>query len=157
MSCKERLEVYLRENGAGYQVQEHPPAYTSQEVAAAERVPGRMFGKVVMVMADGNLTMMVLSAPQEIDLLKAAYALGASEVRLATEEEFASRFPDCEVGAMPPFGNLYDIPVYADPALAEDETIVFEAGTHTEAMSVKYADFERLVRPNIFEFASRTG
>src|ERR671918_2053880 len=145
MRHKERLETYLRENRVEFQVQPHPPAYTAQEVAATEHVPGRMFAKVVMAMVNGNLTMLVLQAPDAVDLQKVANALGANEVRLAAEDEFAPRFPDCEVGAMPPFGTLYNLPMYVDPALAANETIVVQAGTHTDTISVHYADFARLV------------
>lgn len=91
--------------------------------------------------------MLVLSAPQQVDLEKTTAALGVKEVRLADEAEFEDTFPDCEVGAMPPFGNLYGVPVYVEEALAEDERIVFRAGTHTDTMSVRYADFERLAEP----------
>ena len=157
MRHKERLETYLRENRVEFQVQPHPPAYTAQEVAATEHVPGRMFAKVVMAMVNGNLTMLVLQAPDAVDLQKVANALGANEVRLAAEDEFAPRFPDCEVGAMPPFGTLYNLPVYVDPALAENENIVFEAGAHTVTMLMKYADFERLVQPKVVGLTNRTG
>ena len=153
MNCKERLEAYLRENKVPFQVVHHPLAYTAQEVAAAEHVPGKMLAKVVMVFADGKLVMLALPAPYRVDVNKAAAALGAREVRLAHEEEFAAAFPDCEVGAMPPFGNLYDVPVYADKALAEDKEIVFQAGTHTDTVTMKYADFERLVKPKAADFA----
>lgn len=157
MDCKERLEAYFREQGVEYQVQQHPPAYSSQEVAATERVTGWRFAKVVMDVAEGDLVMMVLAAPQEVDTNKVEYGLGGREFRLAKEEEFAYKFPDCEVGAMPPFGNLYGVPVYVDPKLAEDEAIVFEAGTHTETMSVKYADFQKLVKPSVLEMAGQPG
>ncbi len=153
MGCKEDLEAFLREARVPFQVQHHAVAYTAQEVAAAEHVPGRMLAKVVIVLADGKLSMFVLPAPARVDLDKAAAVVGAGEARLAHEEEFADRFPGCEVGAMPPFGNLFDLPVHVDSALAEDETIVFEAGTHTDTMSMRYADYERLVKPNLAEFA----
>ncbi len=153
MGCKEELEAYLRENKVPFQLQHHAVAYTAQEVAAAEHIPGRMLAKVVMVLGDGKLAMFVLPAPARVDLEKLAAVLGVKEARLAREEEFADRFPGCEVGAMPPFGNLYDLPVYADNSLAEDETIVFEAGTHTDTMSMKYADYQRLAEPNAGEFA----
>lgn len=156
VGCKERLEEYLRENEVPFQVQHHAAAFTAQEVAAAEHVPGRMVAKVVVVRAqDGNLALLALPAPEQVDLEKAGEVLGAPEVRLAREEEFAGTFPDCEVGAMPPFGNLYGVPVYVEKSLAEDETIVFQAGTHTDTMSVKYEDFEKLVRPKVAEFAHR--
>ena len=153
MKCKDRLEAYLRENKVPFQVQHHPKAFTAQEIAASEHIPGKMLAKVVIVFADGKMAMLALPAPYRVDLAKASALLGAKEVRLAREEEFAAAFPDCEVGAMPPFGNLYDLSVYVDKALAEDESIVFNAGTHTDTMSMSYADFERLVRPTVAEFA----
>jgi Ala-tRNA(Pro) deacylase len=153
MGCREELEAYLRESKVPFQAQHHAVAYTAQEVAASEHVPGRMLAKVVIVLGDGKLSMLVLPAPARVDLDRAAASLGAKEVRLAHEDEFADRFPGCEVGAMPPFGNIYDLPVFVDKSLAEDETIVFEAGTHTDTMSMKYADFERLVKPQAAEFA----
>ena len=155
MACRERLEGYLRENGVPFEVQHHPRAVTAQEVAAVEHVPGKMLAKVVMVSADGGMAMLSLPAPYQVDLEKAAKMLGAEEARLAREEEFEGAFPDCEVGAMPPFGNLYGLPVYVEEALAEDETIFFRAGTHTDTMSVGYADFERLVEPTVGRFARR--
>lgn len=155
MTCKERLEAYLRENGVPYQSQHHARAITAQEVAATEHVPGRMFAKTVIVLPDdeANMVMLVLPAPYHVNPLKASAALRAKDVHLADEERFADAFPDCEVGAMPPFGNLYDVPVYTDRTLVEDETIVFRAGTHTDTMSVSYADFEKLVRPTVADFA----
>lgn len=156
MGCKEDVEAYLRENKVSFEFQHHAVAYTAQEVAAAEHVPGRMLAKVVMLLGDGKLSMFVLPAPARVDLEKAAAVLGAKDVRLAHEDEFADRFAGCEVGAMPPFGSLYDVPLYVDKSLAEDETIVFEAGTHTDTMSMKYADFERVAKPTVAEFARHT-
>ncbi len=156
MACRDRLEAYLCENGVPFEVQHHPRAITAQEVAAAEHVPGKMLAKVVMVSADGEMVMLSLPAPYQVDLQKVGKMLGAEEARLAEEEEFEGAFPDCEVGAMPPFGNLYGLPVYVEEALAEDETIFFRAGTHTDTMSVGYADFERLVEPTVAEFARRS-
>ena len=124
-------------------------------MAASEHVPGKMLAKTVMVLADGKMVMLALPAPYRVDMEKAGAALGVGEVRLAQEEEFEGTFPDCEVGAMPPFGNLYDLPVYVEETLTEDETIVFRAGTHTDTMSVRYADFERLVEPTVAELAAR--
>jgi Ala-tRNA(Pro) deacylase len=156
MPCKDKLEAYLRDNKVPFQVQHHPVAYTAQEIAASEHIPGKMLSKVVMVVADGKLLMLALPAPYRVDLAKAGAVLRAEEVRLAREDEFAAAFPNCEVGAMPPFGNLYDLPVYVDKALAEDETIVVQAGTHTDTISLTYADFERLVSPTVAEFAQHT-
>jgi Ala-tRNA(Pro) deacylase len=155
VACKERLESYLREEQVPFEVRHHPRAVTAQEVAASEHVPGKMLAKTVMVLADGEMVMLTLPAPYQVDMEKAGSALGAREVRLAQEEEFEGSFPDCEVGAMPPFGNLYDLPVYVEETLAEDETIVFRAGTHIDTMSVTYADFDRLVEPTVAKFARR--
>ena len=156
MECRDRLENYLRENQVPFDELHHPRAVSAQEVAASEHVPGRMLAKTVMVLADGEMVMLALPAPYQVDLEKAAAALGVDEARLAEEEEFEDSFPDCEVGAMPPFGNLYGVPVYVEKTLAEDETIVFRSGTHTETMSVSYSDFERLVEPTVAQFARRT-
>ncbi len=155
MDCKDRLEAYLREKRVPFEVRHHPRAITAQEVAASEHVPGKMLAKTVMVLADGKMVMLALPAPYRVDMEKAGAALGVGEVRLAQEEEFEGTFPDCEVGAMPPFGNLYDLPVYVEETLTEDEIIVFRAGTHTDTMSVRYADFERLVEPTVAELAAR--
>jgi Ala-tRNA(Pro) deacylase len=147
MSCKDKLEAYLRENGVPFEIHHHPPAYTAQRVAEAEHISGKMMVKVVMAFADGKMVMLAVPAPKHVSLTKAAEAIGAKEVRLAHEYEFAAAFPDCDVGAMPPFVNLYGIPVYADVELAQDESIVFNAGTHEDTIQMKYADFERLVKP----------
>ena len=156
MGCRDRLEGYLRENGVPFEVQHHPRTVTAQEVAAVEHVPGRMLAKVVMVSADGEMAMLSLPAPYQVDLEKVGKILGAEEARLAEEDEFESAFPDCEVGVMPPFGNLYGLPVYVEKALAEDKTIFFRAGTHTDTMSASYVDFERLVEPSVAEFVRRS-
>jgi len=155
MRCRERLEAFLRENRVPFQVQHHVQAFTAQEVAQREHVAGQLVAKVVIVIADGKKAMLVLPAPVRVDLGRAAQALGASTARLAREDEFASAFPDCEPGAMPPFGNLYDLPVWVERALSADETIYFPAGTHADSMSLKYADFERLVKPTIADFGTR--
>lgn len=148
-ACRTRLEAYLREHQVPYRLDEHRLAYTAQEIAAIEHVPGKQMAKVVIVMADGKPVMLALPAVSRIALDQAARDLGATEVRIAREEEFARLFPDCEVGAMPPFGNLYQVPVWVDRTLTEDETIVFNAGSHTETMRVAYADFARLVEPKV--------
>lgn len=157
MDCRERLESYLREHGVGFDVQEHTVAYTAQRVAASEHVPGRMFAKVVMAIANGDLVMLVLPASAVVDVVKVSEALEGKlegkRVRMAAEREFASAFADCEAGAMPPFGNLYDLPVYVDQRLGENERIVFQAGTHTVTMTVPYADFERLAGPTVADIA----
>ncbi|MEJ2215312.1 MAG: YbaK/EbsC family protein [Gemmatimonadota bacterium] len=149
MLCKERLEQFLRDAGVKHEYQRHSAAFTAQEVAAAEHVPGRMLAKVVIVIADDTLAMTVVPAPSKVDMEKVCAVMGAGEARVAREGEFAEAFPDCDVGAMPVFGNLYDVPVLADRALAENQTIISQAGSHTETVSVAYADFERLVNPKV--------
>lgn len=144
-----RMKAYLRHHHVEFDVQRHPAAYTTQDVAAAEHLPGNQMAKVVMVVADGKLTMLVVPVSHRIDEERAASALNAQEVRLAGEDEFTATFLDCDVGAMPPIGNLYGVPVYVDRELAETETITFRAGTHTATISLKYADFARVVKPTI--------
>jgi Ala-tRNA(Pro) deacylase len=153
MQCKERLEGYLREQGVPFQIQQHKTAFTAQEVADTEHIPGKMVAKVVVVFADNRMVLLVLPAPAMVDFSRAEQVVGTARLRLADENEFAAAFADCEVGAMPPFGNLYGLPVYVDESLATNETIVFPVGTHTETMSVKFPDFTRLVQPTIGEFA----
>jgi Ala-tRNA(Pro) deacylase len=153
MTCKDRLTHYLQEQQVPYQVHDHRAVYTAEQMAAAEHLAGKLVGKAVMAFADDKLVMLVLPATHVVDYAKAASALGTQEVRLATEDEFVAAFPDCALGALPVFGNLYDLPVYVDASLADDETITFPAGTHTESMSLRYADFERLVKPIRVAFA----
>jgi Ala-tRNA(Pro) deacylase len=149
MKCREKLEAYLRENAVPYEIQHHPVAYTAQRVADSEHLSGKLLGKVVLVVADEKLAMLVLAAPDRLDWAKVAEAVGADEIRLAHESEFAKTFPDCEVGAMPPFGNLYGLPVYVDQELAARETVYFQAGAHDETFSVRYSDFARLANPYV--------
>jgi Ala-tRNA(Pro) deacylase len=153
MHCRDRLDTYLRDHDVAYAFQKHDSAFTAQEVAAAEHVPGYMFAKAVMVEADGDLAMAVVPAPSRVDLDKVARALGAREAHLAPENSFGFRFPDCEVGAMPAFGNLYGVPVVVDRELKNNPTIVTQAGSHTETVTVAYADFERLVKPKQADIA----
>jgi Ala-tRNA(Pro) deacylase len=153
MTCKDRLEAHLRDNQVPYQTQHHPTAFTAQAVAESAHISGQLLAKVVMVVADGQMVMLVLPAAHRVDVAHTAAVLDAREVRLAEESELAATFVDCEVGAMPPFGNLYGLPVYVDQTLAADETIFFQAGTHTDTMSLTFADFERLVKPNVADFA----
>jgi len=152
MECLERMEGYLRENGVPFEVLRHTEAYTMPEVAAALHVPGEQVAKVVMVKADGEMAMLVVSAVHRLDFARVRAVIGAEEVSLAKEEEFADLFPDCAVGAMPPFGNLYNVPVYVDQALADEADIVFRVGTHQHTMKVAYTDFARLAEPKVGEF-----
>lgn len=151
---RERLEAYLREQGVRYEVTPHAEAYTAQEVAAAEHVPGRQFAKVVIADVDGKRVMLILPAAARVDLVRLRTALGAKVVRLAREEEFASLFPDCETGAMPPFGHLYDVPVYMDQSLSTQPRIVFNACSHRETITLTVEDYLRLVKPTQLEFTA---
>lgn len=153
MTCRDKLENYFHEQQIPYQMQQHPIAFTAQDVAASEHLPGKRVAKVVLVFADGKPFMAVLPAPYRVDFTRLSQVLGAKVVRLADEEELNAMFPDCEVGAMPPFGNLYRLPVLVDQSLVEDETIVFSAGTHTETARMTYSDFARLVNPIAAQFA----
>ncbi|MAE63978.1 MAG: deacylase [Phycisphaeraceae bacterium] len=145
----QKLRKFLDENGVKYVTMSHSPAYTAQEIAAAAHVPGRELAKTVMVKIDGRMAMVVLPATQKIDFEVLREATGVDHVELASEREFADRFPDCELGAMPPFGNLFDMDVYVAETLTDDEEIAFNAGAHTELIKVYFVDFERLVRPSI--------
>jgi Ala-tRNA(Pro) deacylase len=156
MNGKDRLESYLRDNKISFQIHHHPQAFTAQELAAVEHVPGREFAKVVLVSGGSGMAMAVVPAPKQVDLDKASRILGADKARIATEEEFSSMFSDCDTGAMPPLGNgtLYDTPVYVDEALARQGTIVFNACTHTDALHMSYTDFERLVKPEVVDLTA---
>lgn len=151
-----RLREYLDRHDVRYVVLSHSPAYTAQEIARAAHIPGQEMAKTVMVRLDGELVMIVMPAPAKIrfDLLRRAS--GATQVELAREKDFAGLFPGCELGAMPPFGNLYEVPVIVDEALAEDEDIFFNAGTHTELIRMAYADFEAMVKPTVMRTTERT-
>ena len=150
-----KLKEFLDANDVRYEVRSHRTAYTAQEVAAAEHVPGREMAKVVMVRDGAKYLMAVVPAPYHVDLDRVGKAAGRSGLQLATESEFAGLFAGCEPGAMPPFGNLYGIPVWVDEALTRDDEIVFNAGNHEQTVHMKFTDFARLVRPRIASL--RTG
>ena len=153
MECRAKLEKYLRDNGVEFQAMTHRAAYTAQELAAAQGVKGRQVAKVAMVHADARIVMLVMPASYRIDFARVKDLLAAKEARLALEEEFSGLFPDCETGAMPPFGNLYAVPVYVDRSLAEDSEIVFQVGTHRDTMKISYRDYARLAQPVVADFA----
>jgi Ala-tRNA(Pro) deacylase len=155
MAILVRLKTYLEENGVDYQVLYHPRVYTAQEVAAVQHVSGKELAKVVMMKVDNELAMMVLPASCMLDMDKLKRLFQGRRTKLALEEEFQGLFPDCEIGAMPPFGNLYDLQVYVDTALAEQPHIVFQAGSHVETISMAYSDFANLVQPEVADFAIR--
>jgi Ala-tRNA(Pro) deacylase len=152
MMILRRLQEYLDRHHVHYEVLVHEEAYTAPEVAHSLHVSGKMLVKVVMIRADQRFVMALLPATRKIDFARLKKTLRCRHVRLATEDEFIGLFPDCDIGTMPPFGNLYAVPVYVDKVLAEDEEIVFEAGTHLGAVKLRYEDFTKLVHPIMAEF-----
>jgi len=149
-----KLKDHLDSEKIKYVTISHSPAFTAMEVAESAHVPGRALAKTVMVKLDGRMAMAVLPSTRKVDLNLLRESAGAEEAMLATELEFKSLFPDCETGAMPPFGNLYGMEVYVSPSLAEDDQIAFNAGSHTEVIKLAYKDFERLVRPKVVSFTT---
>jgi len=149
-----KLKEFLDSKGIKYVTISHSKAYTAQEVAASSHIPGKELAKTVMVKIDGRMAMAVLPSSHQIDFHLLRKAIGAKNAELAAEEEFKDLFTECDVGAMPPFGNLYGMEVYVAEALSVDEEIAFNAGSHTELIRLKYADFERLVKPKKVRFAS---
>lgn len=146
MSMAERLRTLLDENEVRYEVTEHERAYTAQEEAAAAHVPGRNWAKTVVVMADGEPVLAVLPATRQLDIDAFRQVAGAKDIELAEEAEFRRFYPDCEPGAMPPFGNLYDQPTFVDEALRTDDDIAFHAGDHRTTVQIPYAAYERLAK-----------
>jgi Ala-tRNA(Pro) deacylase len=147
----EQLRNYLDSQQVKYVSIRHSKAYTAQEVAASAHISGREMAKTVIVRLGEQLAMCVLPANEKIDLEALKKASGAKMAALADEHEFAQLFPDCEIGAMPPFGNLYKMPVYVWKDFSEDEEIAFNAGSHTELFRMAYRDFARLVNPTIVD------
>jgi Ala-tRNA(Pro) deacylase len=152
MEMPKRLIECLDENKAPYEVLHHPEAVTAQRIAQAEHVKGRHHAKVVIVKSGDEYLMMVLPADHHIDLEKVEKAVG-KVASLGQEQEFKSLFPDCVIGAMPPFGNLYGLPTYVDQSLTDQDYIVFEAGTHTDAIKMSYRDYEKIVEPKVNDLA----
>ncbi len=150
----EKLKNFLDKQNVRYVVISHSVAYTAAGIAALAHIPGRELAKTVIVKIDGALAMAVVSASQHVNLPFLKAATFAKTVELATENEFKERFPDCEVGAMPPFGNLYGMPVFADESLSRDKEIAFNAGSHRELVRIAWDDFERLVQPTVLRIAS---
>lgn len=144
-----KLREFLDANGVKYVTIRHSLAYTAQEVAASAHVRGKDMAKTVIVKIDGQLAMAVVPASQRVDLVRLRNAAGARTTELASEQEFRDAFPECEVGAMPPFGHLYGMNVFVDEKLAADEEIAFNAGSHTELIRLSYPDFERLATPTL--------
>lgn len=147
------LKEFLDKEGIKYVSIKHSSAYTAQEIAALAHIPGKKLAKTVMIKINGKMAMAVLPASYKIDINLLKEITGAENVRLADETEFKDKFPDCEVGAMPPFGNLYNMEVFAARSLGDDEEIAFNACSHTELIKLPFKDFKRLVNPKIVEFS----
>jgi Ala-tRNA(Pro) deacylase len=147
-----RLKTFLEVNRVPYSALPHETAYTAQDVAATTHVNGGELAKSVVLNVDGGFVLAVLPAPDHVDLRRFGELVGAKAVTLATEQEFQGLFQGCELGAMPPFGNLFGLPVYVEERLGRDRSIVFSAGTHSEAVRMDYADFARLVHPKVARF-----
>jgi Ala-tRNA(Pro) deacylase len=150
-----KLREFLDSHNVKYLVISHSIAYTAQGIAALVHLSGKKLAKTVMVRIDGKLAMAVVPASFHVDLDLLRNAASAQTVEVATEREFKDAFPDCETGAMPPFGNLYDMDVFADASLAENEEITFNAGTHRELVRMAWADVVRLVNPKVVNLTHR--
>lgn len=149
-----RLIEFLNQHKVPYEILHHPEAFTAQELAAIEHVKGKQHAKVVMVKAGSEKLMAVLPADHRVDLEKFDTLTG-QQTTLATEADFRELFPDCATGAMPPFGGLYGVQTYVDQSLTGNDSIVFEAGTHSDAMKMRYGDFARVAQPKVADFASK--
>ena len=147
MPVLRRLKEVFDQAKISYEVYNHPRAFTAQEIAATQHITGRAMAKVVMLNVDGSFVMAVLPSNRMVDFKLAKAGLGATDISLATEEQFATLFPECEIGAMPPFGNLFGVTVIVDPALERYESIFFNAGNHLQTVRLKYRDFKALVKP----------
>ncbi|HXV75180.1 MAG TPA: YbaK/EbsC family protein [Candidatus Polarisedimenticolaceae bacterium] len=150
-----KLERYLDDHGVKYLRIRHSPAFTAQEIAASAHIPGKHLAKTVVVKLDGRLAMIVLPASNRIDFDLLRDEVGAERIELAEEREFRDLFPDCELGAMPPFGNLWNVPVFVDDELTRDDEIAFNAGSHTELLKLPYREFARLVGPAVVRTCER--
>jgi Ala-tRNA(Pro) deacylase len=144
---------FLKKAGVKYEVKEHKPTFSAQSMAAAEHEPGRFVAKPVIVKADGKYVMCVLSANHKIDLKALKKQMSAKSVELANEDQIGKLFGDCELGAEPPFGNLYDMPTIMDRALEKDDHILFQGGTHEKAISMSMTDYRKLASPKVLEFS----
>ncbi len=148
-----KIREYLDEHGISYKVKEHHPAFTAQHMAAEDHEPGQYVAKPVIIKADDGFIMCVLSANHKINLGMLKENLGAENVELVEEEEFSKLFSDCEVGAEPPFGNLYEMETVMDTSLEGDDHITFQGGTHKEAITISMHDYKELVHPKVLHFS----
>ncbi|HVR36684.1 MAG TPA: YbaK/EbsC family protein [Methylomirabilota bacterium] len=150
----QKLKSFLDEKGIKYVSIRHSPAFTAQEVAASAHVSGKEMAKAVIVKVGGKLAMAVLPSNRKVVLQDLRELTGSDQVSFATEEEFKSRFPDCETGAMPPFGSLYGMRTFVSAELAGHPGIAFNAGSHTEVIRMAYPDFQRLENPQVMDFTT---
>lgn len=148
-----KIKAFLDSNNIKYLSIKHSAAFTAQEIAAKSHISGKEIAKTVIVKINQNLAMAVLPASSKIDFEALLDVTGSENVDLVAEEEFKHIFPDCETGAMPPFGNLYNLDVYVAETLTKDEEIAFNAGTHSELIRMSYKDFQRLVKPKVLQFS----
>ena len=148
------LRKFLNSREVDYVAIQHAPVYTAVETAERTHVPGRDFAKSVIVETAGGRAMVVLPADRKIVLSDLREMLGDPDLKLASESEFIVRFPDCEFGAIPPFGNLYGLPVYIAESLAHEPEIAFNAGNHREVFKLSYEDYAELVQPVVLDFAT---
>ena len=149
-----KVADYLDTNHVRYIVITHSPAYTAQGIAALAHIPGKQMAKTVIVRANGKFMMAVLPASQHVDLRLLRSVLGTPDVHIAQESEFEALFPGCELGAMPPFGNLYDMPIYCETSLRDDRQIAFNAGSHRELIQMDFDDYLQLVKPRVATFGA---
>lgn len=148
-----KLKEFLDSKKVKYMSITHSLAYTAQEIAASAHIPGQNVAKTVIVSLDGQMAMAVLPASYKVDFDLLKKATGKDKVKLANEQDFKDLFPECEVGAMPPFGNLYDMDVFVTESLTHDEEIAFNAGSHTELIKMAYKDYAKLVQPTVANFS----
>jgi Ala-tRNA(Pro) deacylase len=154
MAISKSLKKFLSERKVKVETKKHKEVYTAQEIAGKTHTPGSEFAKVVVAKAKEGFFLAVLPASYRVDLVKLKSAVGsAGPIKIATESEFKTLFPDCEVGAMPPFGGLYNLPTIVDKSFSDDEKIAFNAGTHKELMKMKFSDYKSLESPRISSFA----
>ena len=153
MGIPQRIHEYLRAQGIPFEWIHHPQAFTAQELAHSTHLSGKRLAKTLVVAADGQPVMVVLPASHRLNLYELRGLMEARDVEMLPEAELAKVFPDCELGAIPPLGNLYGIEVWVDKAVSEYEDIVFSAGTHVDSIRTKYADFARLAKPHEGRFS----
>lgn len=148
-----RLKEFLDSHNMKYVIISHSRAFTARETAVSAHIPGKELAKTVMVKVDGKMAMAVLPASHNVDFELLKKTTGSGRVEIANEKDFKELFPECEVGAMPPFGNLYGMDVFVAKSLTEDEEIAFNAGSHRELVKMSYKDFDRLVKPKVMGFS----